>query len=558
VDSSDSVDLVQKIKELITTGQRREVTHLYDELVRKEPTDVQTWFSLGVFGAQHGYMDIAESFFRQAHSICPDHPAILNNLGNSLTYQDKYTEAEEYYRELIRAHPDNVKAYNNLGNNLLVCGRLFAALRCYCKALKVGPRYALARNNMLMSLNYLPHVKTETMYAQHLKWGQVEECESGSIRFHNDRDPARKLRIGYVSGDFREHSVAYFIDALLQHHDRSQVEVTCFANVEKEDSMTARLRGRTDLWESIVRLENYEAAERIRAQGIDILVDLSGHTEGNRLGIFACRAAPVQVSYLGYPNTTGLGEMDYRLTDGWADPESLNPDRYYTEQLIRLESGFLSYTPPEVSPETGNLPARRNGHVTFGSFNNLAKVNERVISAWSQILKRVPNSRLVLKNKALVDGCVRERYYRLFESHGINREQVELIGYIPVLKGHLDLYNRIDIGLDTFPYNGTTTTCEALWMGVPVLALAGRCHAGRVGVSILNQAGLEDWIAADEDEYIRKCVAFAGDIHRIEQLRSGLRARLQSSALCDGRRLTYEVERAYRKMWRRWCNRASA
>lgn len=318
--------------------------------------------------------------------------------------------------------------------------------------------------------------------------------------------------------------------------------------------MTERLRGLADDWVSIGGWSDEAVKERIRADGVDILVDLNGHTKGHRLKVFAARSAPVQVTYLGYPNTTGLEEMDYRLTDKWADPEQMEVERYYSERLVRLAGGFLGYTPLRDAPEVGPMPAASAGHVTLGSFNNLGKMNDGVVAVWSEILKRLEDGRLLLKNKALCDAGVRERCWSRFEQRGIGRERVELVGYIDGPEGHHGMYNRVDIGLDSFPYNGTTTTCEAMWMGVPVVVLAGDRHAGRVGVSLLEQVGLEDWIAADEESYVARAVSAAQDIDALAQVRSGLRERMAASPLCDGGRLAREVEQAYRRMWQNWCS----
>ena len=290
----------------------------------------------------------------------------------------------------------------------------------------------------------------------------------------------------------------------------------------------------------------------IQAAGVDILVDLAGHTAGNRMPLFSLRPAPVQVTYLGYPNTTGLSTMDYRITDAWADPPG-QTEALHTEKLIRLDHGFLCYTPPEAAPEVDPSPHRKTGAVTFGSFNNMAKFNAGVASLWASVLKAVPGSRLIMKFKTLSDPEVRQTVIDAFAANGVSSDRLSLHGFLPSFADHFALYNRIDIGLDTTPYNGTTTTCEALWMGVPVLALAGRTHVARVGVSILTGLGLSELVAQSREDYVQMAAALARDCRRLDALRKGLRPRMQASPLMDGPGFARRVESAYRAMWRRWC-----
>jgi predicted O-linked N-acetylglucosamine transferase (SPINDLY family) len=283
----------------------------------------------------------------------------------------------------------------------------------------------------------------------------------------------------------------------------------------------------------------------VRKDGIDILVDLAGHTAENRLLVFARKPAPVQITWLGYPNTTGMPVMDYRLTDEIADPPG-EADQYHSETLIRLPDGFLCYSPPDDAPDVSGLPARQTGRITFGSFNNLPKINEAVIALWSRLLLQIPQSDLLLKSKQFADAHVRQRYLDLFTSHGIEAERITLLQRVSSTAGHLAIYDRVDIGLDPFPYNGTTTTCEALWMGVPVISLRGDRHAGRVGASILTHVSLQELVAADEDQYIRVGIKLARELDELEGLRKSLRARMQASVLCDGRAFARTMENIFR------------
>jgi predicted O-linked N-acetylglucosamine transferase (SPINDLY family) len=335
-----------------------------------------------------------------------------------------------------------------------------------------------------------------------------------------DRD---MLRIGYLSADFRRHSVAYFFEPLLTHLDRSRFECVCYAAMENPDAVTERLEAASDQWRWVAGMDDTQLAAQIREDGIDIVVDLSGHTAGNRLLALQRRPARIQATWLGYPNTTGMSSVDYRIIDDITDP----PDTvvFSTEKLAPVEDGFLCYQPPSDAPEVAPLPALSHGRVTFGSFNNLRKVTPAVIALWARVLAGVDGSRLLLKARSLGDAPTAQHYRDM--------ERVELRGPVAEPAGHLDSYRDVDIALDPFPYNGTATTCEALLMGVPVVTLCGNRHAGRVGASLLTQVGLTELIAEDVDGYIETAVALATDRERLAGLRAGLRARMAASPLCD-------------------------
>jgi predicted O-linked N-acetylglucosamine transferase (SPINDLY family) len=296
--------------------------------------------------------------------------------------------------------------------------------------------------------------------------------------------------------------------------------------------------------------------QQIVTDGIDILVDIAGHTAHNKLTAFAFKPAPVQVTYLGYPNTTGLSAIDYRLTDSTADPEGQG--RYYTERLVRLPGCFLCYLPLADAPPLTPLPAAASGRITFGSFNNLSKMSPDVVGLWSRLVQAVPGSRLLVKNSSLSDESVRARYREQFRAQGLEDGQLELVGHTPTREEHLAMYGQLDIALDTFPYNGTTTTCEALWMGVPVVTLKGEVHAARVGATLLNSVGLPELVADSPDDFLRVATDLALDTNRLGQQRAGLRQRLSESSLCDGDAFARKVEQAYRDMWVKWCGQGEA
>jgi predicted O-linked N-acetylglucosamine transferase (SPINDLY family) len=364
-------------------------------------------------------------------------------------------------------------------------------------------------------------------------------------------DPNKKLRVGYVSPDFRTHSVAYFLDPLFQNHDTNVFDVYCYSDVSVPDVTTRRLRNNVKIWRDTSSLGSSELVRLIRGDGIDLLVDLSGHTAGNRLMAFAEKPAPVQVTWLGYPDTTGLDVMDYRITDLYADP--VGSEKYYSEHLVRLEGCFLCYEPPGEAPAVVVNPAAASRSLTFGSFNNRAKINCDVIKLWADILRKLPHARLLIKNPGLTDKAVCADLRGQFIRRGIEAERVVLKGVSATTVEHLEEYHNIDIALDTFPYNGTTTTCEALWMGVPVLTLSGGCHAGRVGRSLLSAVGLDDWVAETEKEYVDHAVAYANSPDALVRLRASMRQRMADSVLCDGKIFTAKLESVYRSMWVDWC-----
>jgi protein O-GlcNAc transferase len=449
---------------------------------------------------------------------------------------------------------DFAESYNNLARALKYSGRAKESIAWYERSLALAPEKAFVHSNLLYALSYLEDVSPEAVIRAHHHWAK---CHGATVaqRFKdhpNAADPRRCLRVGYVSPDFKKHPVATFIEPVLAAHDRSAVEVICFSEVRKKDAVTRRLRQLADRWFDTAGITDQRFAGMIQAAGVDILVDLAGHTAGNRMPLFSLRPAPVQVTYLGYPNTTGLSTVDYRITDAWADPPG-QTEAWHTEELVRLEHGFLCYTPSVAAPEVGPPPHRETGSVTFGSFNNMAKFNAGVAALWAAVLKAVPGSRLIMKFKTLSDPEVRQTVIDAFGANGVSSDRLSLRGFLPSFADHFALYNRIDIALDTIPYNGTTTTCEALWMGVPVIALAGRTHAARVGVSILTGLGLSGLVAQNSEDYVQIAAALTRDYRRLGALRKGLRLRMQASFLMDGPGFARRLENAYRVMWHRWC-----
>jgi predicted O-linked N-acetylglucosamine transferase (SPINDLY family) len=487
-----------------------------------------------------------------------DNALFYYELGRALSRLGKPDEAIATLREGIDRKPDFAMNYNSLGGELHERGDLEGAIACYRKALAVKvefPRvHAWIHSNLLLAMNYEAASTQKKLFEKSLQFDerQTRRLLRKARAFDNTREPGRVLKLGYVSPDFREHSVAHFIRKLIGAHDRKNVEVYCYSEVLKPDELTRGFEAQADHWLSIVGVEDRDLAERIRKDRIDILVDLTGHTADNRLLTFGRRPAPVQVTWLGYPNTTGMRAMDYRLTDAIADPPG-EPDRLHTEELVRLEHGFLCYQSNEARPAVAEAPLLKKGHVTFGSFNTTKKVTPEVVRLWAQVLMAVPTARLLLKSYSLRDETTKAGMLEAFRRCGVAEERLDLVAFLPGRDGHLKLYSEIDIGLDPFPYNGTTTTCEALWMGVPVIVLRGDRHAGRVGISIMHHLGLPELIADSREAYVALAAALAGDQERLTGLRDSLRPRMSGSPLTDVRLFTETLENAYRQMWIKWC-----
>ncbi len=484
----------------------------------------------------------------------PAYPGIHNNLGLALIRLGDYEAGIASYRQAIENEPDSAAAHNNLGNALRNQNDLDGAITHYRRALSLQPNHAQAHSNLLLALNYLPDQSPDTLYRAAVQFETQQAATLGKKRpcWQNSREMNKRLRIGYVSPDFRAHSVAHFTRKLIGTHDREQVEVFCYANVINEDQVTREFRSRADHWVPIVAMPDAAAADRIRSDRIDILIDLAGHTAGNRLLLFARKPAPIQVNWLGYPNTTGMSAMDYRLTDAIADPPG-ETDRWHSEKLVRLANGFLCYQTSDPQPAVTASPCLERGHITFGSFNSLPKITPEVVRVWSKILHGTADSRLILKSAGFTDEQTRTRYMQKFRARGIGPERLDLLGLVPGRDKHLATYGRIDIGLDTFPYNGTTTTCEALWMGVPVICLLGSRHSGRVGASILHHVGLPDYVADNEDVYINMAYSLAADRQQLAGLRKALRPTMLASVFMDTQGFARALEDAYRELWKNWC-----
>lgn len=500
-------------------------------------------------------LDEAEACYRSALKSKPDYAGAYNNLGNILNEQSRLSEAEANYRRALEIQPDHVEAFSNLGNVLKNQGRLVEAEYSFRRALELKPDFADAHDNLLFTLNYNASHLPSYCLEEACRYGRMLTSKAGRIHSSWLCSPAPdRLRIGLVSGDLCNHPVGYFLESLLSRLDRSRIELFSYPTIRREDSLTARIKPFFAAWQPLSGLNDDAAASLIHADGVHLLFDLSGHTAHNRLPVFARRPAPVQVSWLGYLATTGVQEIDYVLGDPVATPPEDQGN--FSEKIWRLPDVWCCFTPPDMALEVGPLPALSNGFVTFGCFNNLSKMNDQVVALWSRLLKAVPASRLFLKAKQLGDLTVREATLKRFAAEGIDSSRLLLEGPSPRAE-LLAAYQRVDIALDPFPYGGGTTTFETLWMAVPVITLQGDRFLSRCGQSLASSAGLPEWIAEDESDYVARGVVHSFDLTRLAALREGLRQQVLASPLFDASRFAGNFEAAVRGMWNSMRNSCS-
>lgn len=488
---------------------------------------------------------------RQAIGLKPGVADVHNNLGNALTSVGQLDEAAAACRHAITLAPRLAEAHSNLGHVLKAMGEPDEAIASFRQAIELKPDLAGAHSNLVYAMHFHPPCDARMLYEEHRRWNyQHAEPLKKFIRPHaNDRNPDRRLRIGHVSRDFREHPVGRFLLPLVAGHDPERFEATCYCDVQPPDRLTSTIRQHAEPWRNILGLSDEQAAELIREDQIDILVDPTMHMARNRMLLFARKPAPVQVTYLAYWSTTGLDTMDYRLTDPHLDPPGIN-DRFYSERSIRLPETYWCYFPVnEPAPEISALSALSDGGLTFGSLNNFCKVSRRSMEMWIQLLCATPKSRLILHAH---EGHHRQRAWDLLEHEGVDPRRLTFVGRLPVLD-YLILYRQIDIGVDRFPCNGGTTTCDALWMGVPVVSMAGNTAVGRGGVSVLRNIGLTELIAETPEQYVRAAADLTQDLPRLSELRRTLRRRMQASLLMNAAPFISNVEAAFREMWRNWC-----
>ena len=526
-----------------------EALRYFENAVSLSPT-AETYAHMGEILQDTHEAHKAAEYYRLALKYAPGNVDYLNNLGTVCTRLKNYKDARDCYRQILSSDPDNAVALNNMAVALRNFGQLDESVLALKKALQVRPDHPATISSLLFSMVYSARVSPDEFFEVARRYGELLEKDTApQYIFSNDKRGGRKLRIGYVSADFFFHAVNNFFEPLLMSHDRSNFEIFGYANVQKPDAVTDRLRQGFDHWRDIRGLEPQAAADLIHADQIDILVDMSGHTGDHSLAVFALKPAPVQVSWLGFPATTGLRQIDYRITDIHAEPAGMT-EKYNVEKLFRLPEIFACYKPREGSPDvTLRAPFEDNGYITFGCFNNFAKLSDEVLETWAGILQRIPRSRLLLEIADLDD--YRDDIDQRLRNAGLPLDRVDLEKRRP--ENQFNLYNRIDIALDPFPCNGGTTSMDTLWMGVPFVTLAGEHFVSRMGVTILTNAGLSELITTSKAAYIEKAVSIASCKDDLLRLRRGLREKFMASPAMNQPSFTRNMEAAYRAMWEEYC-----
>jgi protein O-GlcNAc transferase len=523
-----------------------------------KPDFAEASYDLAFLLFELGRIEEAMPFFRKVIALKPEWAELHNALGLSFTIQgfasmnaSHFREADSCFRQALSLRPDIPETYCSLAASPLQTGLSLEECLTLCqKALEIEPDFITAYQNLLFFQQYSEKLTPQLMRNTIEHFAQTCFPNPPTPQHSNMPDPEKRLRIGYLSPDFRYHSCAWFIEPLLSAHNRQEVEIFCYSNVLKADSMTERLKKLADSWHNIRNLDADAVASMIQSHEIDILLDLAGHTSDNFLSVFHYKPAPIQAAWLGYPGSTGLSTIDYRLSDFLLTPT--DTPEYFSEKIWNLERPAHCYRPPQAF-KLLPLPAEQNGYITFGSFNNLLKVNLETIALWAKALRAVNSSRILIKSRQLSDPEICKKFIQAFRAEGIAENRVELVVSFTGLEAHLNYYNRIDIALDTFPYNGATTTLEALWMGVPVITLAGWRTASRYSLSFLEAVGLRELAANDPEEFAAIAQSLASNLPKLAGLHAELRERMKNSLLCDESNFAQALEDTYRKMWKQWC-----
>ncbi|MES2582820.1 MAG: tetratricopeptide repeat protein [Pseudomonadota bacterium] len=537
---------------LSLTGQRAEARACFESAIRCRPGYADPHHNLGIELKAGADFEGAVAAFQEAIRIKPGFADAHCNLGSAYLQMQRIADALREFQTAAQLQPANAKFQTNLGAAALRLGRQQDAAAYFERALQLHPSDAFTRSNLILASSYFTP-EASKLYALCVAWDQIHAAglRRDNPRHGNVRDPDRRLRVGYVSADFRNHVAAYWIEPLLAGSQHTDFEVFCYCNSPISDEVTDRLRSHADVWVECAALTDDALADRIRRDGIDILVDLSSHTEGHRLLVFARQPAPVQVSWFGLPVSTGLQAMHYRITDAVMDPPGVG-DGFYSETLVRLDRFYAAFRPNPKALPVGAGPASRGKGVTFASINTFAKITRPMLELWATVLAGVPDARLLLQAAGLDSAELGMSVQQVFAQQGISPDRLLLRGWTG-MEEFMHLGEEVDIVLDPFPFNGGVTTCHALWMGLPVVTLTGETAASRVGASILGQIGLQDLIATDVDAYRTIAVGLANDLERLAALRASLRERMVSGGVLDGADLAGQTEAAFRTMWRTWC-----
>jgi protein O-GlcNAc transferase len=529
-------------------GRLREAAEQYRRATLLRPDYVDARINLGNVNKALGEFEGAAAAYKAAIAVAPDSTVAINNQGCLLRSLGRLEEAEATLRRGLAINANDASLLNNLASVLKDLGDLLQAIDCFRQATALDPSDAEAHSNLAYALSFQA-VSAEPILEECRRWNARHAAPLRSeIQDHrDDRSPERRLRIGYVSPDFRDHCQSLFTIPLLSHHDHEAFEIYCYSSVERPDDYTRRIAGYADGWREVRPLDDAAVCELIRADRIDILVDLTMHMANGRPLVFARKPAPIQIAWLAYPGTTGISTMDYRLSDLWLDPPRF--EDHYSERTIRLPDSFWCYDPLTDQPDVNILPALSRGYVTLGCLNNPCKMTDQTLGMWSGVMRAIPSARLLLMAPA---GSHRARSLKRLADHGVAAERVDFVPFRPRAE-YLGSYHEIDLGLDTFPYNGHTTSLDSLWMGVPVVTRVGQTCVGRGGLSQLFQLGLMELAAESDDEFIGVAAALASDLPRLAQLRRELRSRLERSALMDAKRFAGNMESVYRRIFHEYC-----
>jgi len=525
------------------------------EAIERAPEKAELHANLGSVYAAGGQVDAAIGSYRRALSLRKDLQDVWLALAALLKATERYDEAEDCCREGLAAAGPSSRLRHALAGVVFEQGRVDEVITELRLSLMLDPNAPAVHSDLLRALNYVDGQQPVDVFQEHRTWGKrhADPLTRETPSRHNHRAPERRVRVGYVSPYFRKHAVTFFLESVIEHHDRDAFDVLLYADVARPDEYSERLKSYGAHWRSTVGASDEKLAEMVRNDGIDILVDLSGHTPSNRLLAFARRPAPVQVTWNGYPNTTGMDAMDYRITDAYCDPPG-STENLHSERLVRLPNIYMSWRPPSDAPEPSPLPALASDRITFGSFNSCFKITPAMIRVWSSVLSAVPDSRLVILT--VTGKRAADRILQGFTACGIDRERLELRPRV-AHESFLAAHREVDIALDTFPYHGTTTTCFSLWMGVPAVALAGPTHVSRVGLSLLSNVGLGQLAVSGQDEYVATAAQLATDRDALARIRSTLRERVASSPLTDGAACARALEHAYGEMLQAFHDRPS-
>jgi predicted O-linked N-acetylglucosamine transferase (SPINDLY family) len=539
-------------KVLQKLGRLVEAEDSYRRVLLLSAQHSQAWLNLGIVLRDLGRTDAAVDCFRKVLALSPNLAEAHNNLGNALRDLGRREDAALCYRNALVCNPRFHEAHNNLGLVELDLGLSQEAVVNFRRAIELRPDYLDALSNLLFVQNFISDLLPGDLLAQARVYGGLVAAKATPFTEWSCLPrPDKRLRVGLLSGDLRQHSVAFFLEGLLAALDVERVELYAYSAHHLEDRVTDGLKPHFSRWTRVVGQSDSTLAARIHDDAVDILIDLAGHTAHTRLSVVAWKPAPVQVAWLGYLGTSGVSAIDYLMADHLAVPSE--EECHFVEKIWRLPETYICFTPPELDLEPGAPPALSQGYVTFGSFNNLIKINEGVLMSWCNVLKAVPGSRLLLKAKQLNDAAVRKGVLARFAGQGISSDRLELVHWAPSRKEHLAIYQQVDIALDPFPYPGITTTMEGLWMGVPTLTLSGDRFIAHQGEAIMANTGLGDWVACDTEDYVAKALAFASDLDGLAQLRSRLRSQLLASPVCDAPRFARNFEVALWGMWIHWC-----